>query len=406
MGKTLPLTGIRVVELGELIAGPFVGTLLAEFGAEVIKIERPGQGDIMRQFGPIAGGQSVFWIANARNKKSVVLDLKEAAGQGVLRDLLTKSDVLVNSLRPGTIEGWGLTDGKLRSAYPKLTISYVSAYGRGGPYSGAGGYDPIAQGFSGLSYATGDADGAPMRAGGAIPVCDFMAGMLGALGTVLSLYARKARHEEKGQIVDVGLYDAAFRMIGPLLTNYDLTGEIWKRNGNRSLSGAPTGHFKTSDGLWVCTSVHSDQHFKKLAQLIGHPEWISDERFASIKLRTQRSEEIELHVAKWIGENSRQDVIAAFNRSGLTIGPINSVADLSIDQHLKKRGCVQHEHPELGTIRVPDVVPRLEETPGTVRHPAPRLGAHTKEILCGLLGYSQTTFEKLITDQIVFSADT
>ena len=403
MGKSPPLSGIRVIELGELIAGPFIGTLLAEFGAEVIKIERPGQGDIMRQFGPIVSGESVFWLANARNKKSVVLNLKEAAGQAVLRDLLAKSDVLVNSMRPGTLEGWGLTDKELYAAYPQLTIAYMSAYGRGGPYSGAGGYDPIAQGYSGLSFATGDADGAPMRAGGSIPVCDFMAGMLGALGAVLSLYARKASQE--GQIVDVSLYDSAFRMIGPLLTNYDLTGEVWKRNGNRSLSGAPTGHFETSDGLWVCTSVHSDQHFKRLAELIGCPEWVQNERFTTLKLRTQWRDEIERPVRAWFRKHTRQDVIAAFNKADLTIGPINSVADLAIDEHLKKRGCTQHEHSILGNIRVPDVVPRLEGTPGSIRNVAPALGSHTREILCGLLNYTEAKFLKLVADQVAVQSE-
>jgi formyl-CoA transferase len=359
----------------------------------------------MRQFGPIANGESVFWVGNARNKKSVVLDLKQEAGQAVLRDLLAKGDVLVNSLRPGTLEGWGMTDSHLRSLYPQLVVVYMSAYGRGGPYSGAGGYDPIAQGYSGLSHATGEADGAPMRAGGAIPVCDFMAGMLGALGAVLSLYAQKVHRGEQGQVVDIGLYDAAFRMIGQLLTNYDLTGEVWKRNGNRSLSGTPTGHFETSDGLWVCTSVHSDQHFRKLAVLIGRPDWTSDERFASLKLRTQWRDEIERYVAAWIGERSREDVIAAFNHLGLTIGPINSVADLSTDEHLERRGSVLHAHPVLGTIRVPDVVPRLEGTPGTIRHAAPRLGAHTREVLSGLLSYSETRFKQLVADRVVYSAD-
>jgi formyl-CoA transferase len=405
MDKVLPLSGIRVVELGELIAGPFIGSLLAEFGAEVIKVERPGSGDIMRQFGPLAEGESVFWAVHARNKKSIVLDLKKEAARSVLRDVLAKSDVVINSLRPGTLEGWGLSDVNLRSLYPQLVIVYMSAYGRGGPYSGAGGYDPIAQGYSGLSHATGDADGAPMRAGGAVPVCDFMAGMLGALGAVLSLYARKAQKGVSGQVVDIGLYDAAFRMIGPLLTNYDLTGQIWQRTGNRSLSGAPTGHFRTRDGLWVCTSVHSNQHFEKLAVMLGQQGWLTDERFASLASRTRWRDDIDRCVAEWIAERSRAEVIASFKRLGLTIGPINSVADLAIDEHLGKRGVVSHQHPVLGAIRVPDVVPRLEGTPGSIRDAAPSLGAHTKEILCELLAYSSESVARLVADEVVACAE-
>lgn len=400
-----PLSNIRVLELGELIAGPFIGTLLGEFGADVIKVERPGQGDIMRQFGPLVGDESVFWISNARNKRSVIIDLKSAAGLAVLRDLLSKCDVLVNSLRPGTLEGWGLTDHEMRSTFPSLVIVYASAYGRNGPYSDAGGYDPIAQGYSGLSFATGEANGPPMRAGGAIPVCDFMTGILGAFGAVLSLYARKNCSSGEGQVVDVSLYDAAFRMIGPLLTNYDLTGEVWKRNGNNSLSGAPTGHFETFDGSWICTSIHSNQHFRRLAELIERPEWISDGRFASSKLRTQHRDEINMNVANWIRERPRQHVITAFEQVGLTIGPINSVAELSIDAHLRQRSIIYHDHPDLGAIRVPGIVPRLDRTPGTIRQPAPRLGAHTKEVLCGLLNYSESQFKNLVSNQIVYLAD-
>jgi formyl-CoA transferase len=396
-----PLSHIRVVELGELLAGPFIGTLLGEFGADVIKIERPGQGDILRQFGPIVDGESLFWVANGRNKRSVVINLQEAAGQTILRDLLSRTDVLINSLRPGTLDRWGLADIELRAAYPALVIVYASAFGRGGPYSSAGGYDPIAQGYSSLSDMTGEADGPPMRAGGAIPVCDFMTGILGALGAVLSLYARENTESHEGQVVDVGLYDAAFRMIGPLLTNFELTGVAWKRDGNHSLGGAPTGHFQTSDGSWICTSVQNDQQFTRLAQLVGRQEWIDDQRFSSLKLRTKNRNEIEEHVASWIYERSRHEVIGAFEKAKLTIGPINSVADLSLDPHLQQRGSAWHHHPQLGRVRVPDVVPRLERTPGEIRNPAPKLGAHTKEVLCGLLNYSDSRFQELISGGVV-----
>ncbi len=293
-----PLKGLRVLELGELLAGPLVGTLLGEFGAEVIKVERPGRGDVLRQFGPAYEGESLYWTVNARNKKSVVLDLGSDVAKPVLEDLIARADVLVNSLRPGTLEGWGFDEETLRSRYPRLVIVYASAFGRTGPKSNLGGYDPIAQGYSGLSFLTGEAAGPPMRAGGAIPVCDFMTGFAGALGAVMALYRRDASAAGHGATVDIALYDVAFRMLGPLLALQDLTGDTWKRDGNHSLGGAPTGHFQTSGGEWICTSVQNDAQFKRLAALIGRPEWLADKRFESLASRTRHRDAIEAVVVR------------------------------------------------------------------------------------------------------------
>ena len=390
-----PLHGVRVLELGELLAGPFIGTLLGEFGAEVIKIERPGNGDVLRQFGPIVAGESLYWLANSRNKKSVVLNLRNPVGREILRDLIAASDVLVNSLRPGTMEGWGFDEARLRTDFPRLVIVYASAFGRIGPYRHHGGYDPIAQGFSGLSYVTGEANGPPMRAGGAIPVCDFMTGIAGALGAVLSLYVRDATADGQGQAVDVALYDAAFRMVGPLLSNFDLTGRIWEREGNRSLGGAPTGHFQTSDRNWICVSVQNNDQFTRLAHLIGRAEWLDDPRFSDLKSRTANREMIESVVAGWIARRTRQEVIATFQSAKLGVGSINSVADLATDPHLAKRGYIWSEHPRLGMVRMPDVFPRLERTPGDIHDAAPALGADTLNVLNSLLHYSPSRCDEL-----------
>ncbi|MGD9867761.1 MAG: CaiB/BaiF CoA transferase family protein [Hyphomicrobiales bacterium] len=385
-----PLKGRMVLELGELLAGPFIGTLLGEFGAEVVKIERPGGGDVLRQFGPIVNGESLYWQANSRNKKSVVLDLQKEKARDILRELIGQADVLVNSLRPGTLEKWALDEESLYRLRPELIVVHASAFGRGAPYSDRGGYDPIAQGYSGLSHVTGEADGPPMRAGGAIPVCDFMTGLAGALGAVLSLYSRDARGGGRGQVVDVALYDVAFRMLGPLLGYFDLTGHVWQRDGNHSLGGAPTGHFKTADNHWICTSVQNNEQFARLARLIGHPEWLQDERFVNLKSRTRHRDAIEEVVSHWIASRPRHEVIEAFSGQGLGLGPINSVADLSQDVHLARRGSYWTEHPAIGRYRMPDVVPRLAGTPGTVRHAAPRLGEDTFAVLQQLLGYSES----------------
>ena len=390
-----PLKGIRVLELGELLAGPFIGTLLGEFGAEVIKIERPDRGDVLRQFGPAHDDESLYWTVNARNKKSVVLDLGSDAAKPVLADLIARADVLVNSLRPGTLEGWGFDEETLRSRHPRLVIVYASAFGRTGPKRELGGYDPIAQGYSGLSFLTGEAEGPPMRAGGAIPVCDFMTGFAGALGAVMALYRRDAGKSGRGASVDIALYDVAFRMLSPLLALHDLAGKTWKRDGNHSLGGAPTGHFQTSGGEWICTSVQNDAQFKRLATLLERPDWLVENRFASPASRTHQRDEIEEVVTRWIRKRSRSEVLAAFNEADLPVGPINSMADLAQDDHLL-RSVFWSEKNER-RYRQPTRVPKLagENEPQHVKSPA--LGEHTQEVLRELLGYSDERIEALVT---------
>ena len=381
-----PLEGIRVLELGELLAGPMIGTLMGEFGAEVIKIERPGRGDVLRQFGPIIDSESVFWKVNARNKKSVVLDLGTDEGTAVLGDLLGHCDVLINSLRPGTLEGWGFDEASLRARYPRLVLVYASAFGRDGPYGDRGGYDPIAQGYSGLSFLTGERDGPPMRAGGAIPVCDFMTGYAGALGAMMALYRRDASDGGgPAATVDIALYDVAFRMLAPLLAWHDLTGETWMRDGNHSLGGAPTGHFQTSGGEWICTSVQNDAQFRRLAALIGRRDWLDDPRFSSLASRTRHREAIEEVVSEWIASRSRDGVLEAFSGADLPVGPINSMADLARDAHLERSTLwtTQGER----KYRQPTRVPKLHEEPEPSHLSSAAIGEHTADVLRTLLGY-------------------
>ena len=393
-----PLSGLKVLELGELVAGPFIGTLLGEFGAEVIKVERPGRGDVLRQFGPIVGGESLYWRVNGRNKKSVVLDLETASGQTVLGELITRCDVLINSLRPGTLEKWGFTEESLKASFPGLVIVYVSAFGRTGPKASEGGYDPIAQGFSGLSDLTGEADGPPMRAGGCIPVCDFMTGVAGALGAVLSLYGRDRESPAQGQSVDIALYDVAFRMTAPLLSYFDLSQEVWSRSGNHSLGGAPTGHFLTSDDRWVCVSVQNDEQFRRLAQLVKRSDWLTDRRYADSASRTENRELICREFADWARLQTRRNLIESFDNHGLVAGPINDVADLAADPHLAARGYSRVQDDEIGEYRTPDIVPRLSGSPGSVRHRAPALGADTIDVLQRELSYSDAACARLMSE--------
>ena len=403
-----PLEGIRVLELGELIAGPFIGTLLAEFGAEVIKLERPGRGDLLRQFGPMVGGTSAFWQVNSRNKKSIVVDLNKKNGIAVFEDLVKCCDLIILSMRPGSLEARGIDEEKLKRLNPRLVIVFVSAFGRRGPQSGKGGYDPIGQGYSGLSYFTGERDGPPMRAGGAIPVCDFMTGLLGAFGAVLALFDNErgsVGRNKRNQIVDVALYDMAFRMIAPLLTYFDATGKALHRDGNNSLAGAPTGHFRSKEGHWLCLSVQNDEQFARCARLVDRVEWTGDSRFSTLESRTKHRDLINLEVAKWIARRTRSATLSEFERAGLPAGPINSIADIAADAHIASRGVKRVLDPELGQVRIPDAVPRLSEGPRYVDSPAPRLGEHTYQVLTDLLGYSLTRQKSLAVEGVIPQAN-
>ena len=343
-------------------------------------------------------GESLYWKVNARNKKSVVLDLGKAAGRAVLGELIARCDVLVNSLRPGTLDSWGFTEEGLKTSFPRLVIVYASAFGRTGPKASQGGYDPIAQGFSGLSDMTGDADGPPMRAGGSIPVCDFMTAVAGALGAVLSLYGRDRAPGGRGQSVDIALYDVAFRMTAPLLGYFDLSREVWSRNGNHSLGGAPTGHFPTSDGRWICVSVQNDEQFRRLARLMGRSEWLADHRYANLESRTRHREQICGEFADWAQSRTSRELIDSFDSHGLVAGPVNSVADMAADAHLAARGYGWVQDDDIGEYRAPDVVPRLSDTPGTVRRRAPALGADTIEVLKRELSCSDEACARLLRE--------
>jgi formyl-CoA transferase len=284
-------------------------------------------------------------------------------------------------MRPGVLEAKGLDENTFKALNPAVVLVYVSAFGRTGPYSNKPGYDPVAQGFSGLSNLTGARDGPPMRSGGAIPICDFMTGLLGAYGVVLALLDRLRRGTKEGQVIDVALYDMAVRMIGPLVTLNDLTGRTLERDGNSSLGGAPTGHFRTREGAWVCISVQNDEQFTRCACLVGRPEWLVDQRFNSLSSRTLHRDAINLAVSKWIADRTRNQVIAAFEREGLGVGPINTIADIAADPHLASRGLAFANDPVFGSCRFPSAVPILSKTPGRFDEPAPSLGQHTREVM-------------------------
>ena len=394
--RQLPLEGIRVLEVGELIAGPFACTLLGEFGADVIKIERPQRGDLLRLFGPQTDGEFVYWSMLARNKKSVAVDLSSTAGRVILGDLIKRSDILMDSLRPGVFDAWGFDDETLQSMNPRLITLHTSGFGRTGPYSSLPGYDPVAQAISGLSYMTGDPSGPPMRAGGSIPVCDFTSSFLGALGVCLAIIERYS--SEQGQVIDVALYDLAFRVLAPLLTLYDRSGEVYGRHGNRSLGGAPTGHFRTRDDRWLAISIQGDEQFVRCAQAIGREDWIENPDYRTIDARTVHREVIDGVMVDWVAVRTAEEVVDTLAANGLVCGVILTPADAAQDPHLNSRSLRRSGAD--GSL-LPWPVPMLSRTPGQSEGRAPDLGEQTAEVLTQVLGYTDDRVESLRSAGII-----
>ena len=396
----LPLEGIRVLDIGTLIAGPFGATMLGDFGAEVIKVEQPGIGDAMRGT-PVDGkaARSAAWLVEGRNKKSVTLNLRVQEGQDILRELVRVSDMVIENFTPGTLEKWGLGWEDLRKVNPRLIMVRVSGYGQVGPYSKRSGYDRIALGFSGYMYPTGFPDRFPVRP--AFPTADYNTGTFGALAAMFALYERDAKGGE-GQMIDLALYEAPFRITADLITRHAQTGEIRERIGNRNPTFSPAGTFETKDGRYVQIAAGGDNVFYRLAEAIGMPELIADPRTAKSRARIERADELEALLADWIAQHDFADIEARLVKANVPFGGIYTAADIAEDPHFAARGnIVTVEDAMEGTVTMPGVVPKLMGTPGRITHAGPPIGAHNAEILGGVLGKTGAEIAELVAAGVV-----
>lgn len=395
-----PLSGIRVLDIGTLIAGPFGATLLGDFGAEVIKVEQPGRGDNLRgtpQDGKAA--RPISWMVEARNKKSVSLNLRVKAGQEILRELVRGADVLFENFTPGTLESWGLGWDSLKEVNPSLIMVRVSGYGQTGPYSQRPGYDRIALGFSGYMYPTGFPDRFPVRP--AFPTADFNTATFGALAAMFALYHRDARGGE-GQMIDLALYEAPFRITTDLVGKFLSTGEVRQRIGNRNPTFAPAGTFETKDGRYIQIAAGGDNVFRRLATAIGRSEWITDERFATSGARIKRAEELEALLADWIRQHDFTEVEACLIGAKVPAGGIYTAEDIPTDpQYLARDSYIRIQDETAGEVAMPGVIPKLTGTPGQVKWAGPDLGAHNAEIYRELLGKTDAELEKLRADGVI-----
>jgi formyl-CoA transferase len=383
-----PLDGIRVLEMGQLIAGPFAGKMLGEFGAEVIKIEPPGTGDPLRKWRLLHEGTSVWWAAQSRNKQSVTLDLRSAEGQELARKLTEQSDVLIENFRPGTLESWGLGWEELKKINPGLIMLRVSGFGQSGPYRDRPGFGVIAEAMGGLRHLSGEAGRTPVRVG--ISLGDSLSALHGVIGILLALRHREQQNG-KGQVIDVALYESVFNMMESLLPEYSAFGEIRQPAGSALPGIAPSNAYRCRDGKYALIAGNGDSIFRRLMELIGRTDLGNDPALAQNDGRVKNVERIDIAIGEWAAKHSLDDALSALNEAKIPAGRIYDVADIAADPHYKAREMIVDATLADGTpIQVPGIVPKLSETPGKIDSAAAKLGEHTDEVL-GRLGIDSAT---------------
>ncbi|MDC3058432.1 CoA transferase [Litorivicinus sp.] len=375
---TGPLKGVRVIEMGSLIAGPYAGALLAQFGAEVIKIEPPGIGDPLRKWRKMDGDTSLWWYSQSRNKKSLTLNLKDPDAQAVLRDLVEDADVLVENFRPGTLEKWNLGWDRLSELNPKLVMLRVSGYGQSGPYSGKPGFAAIAEAIGGLRYLIGYADRAPVRTG--VSIGDTLASLYGVVGTLMAL--RHAEQTGEGQVVDVSLIESVLAVTESLIPEYGADGTVRERTGSSLPGIAPSNTYMTRDGRYLVLAANGDSIFQRLMQAIGRPDVADDPRFKHNDGRATASDQLDEILGGWCASVSLAEALHILEAASVPASGINSVAEVFEDEQLRARGAIEHHPLQSGLdLFMPSAVPKLSKTPGETRWLGPQLGAHNAEIL-------------------------
>jgi formyl-CoA transferase len=382
---TGPLAGLRLIEMGTLLAGPFCGQLLGDFGAEVIKVEPPNQGDPMREWGrEKAHGMSLWWPVVARNKKSVTLNLREAEGQAIARELIAKADFLLENFRPGTLERWNLGYEQLREINPRLIMIRVSGFGQTGPYAKRAGFGAVGEAMGGLRYVCGDPSTPPSRMG--ISIGDSLAATFACVGALSALHYRERTGQ--GQVVDSAIYEAVLNMMESLVTEYDKTGYIRERTGAILPNVAPSNVYPTRDGKMILIAANQDTVFGRLADAMGRPELAKDPRYATHTARGAVQQELDDLISDWTRTIDADRLEQLMDEFGIPSGKIYRTPEMLEDAHFRARqAIITTKHPQLGDLKMQNVAPKLSLTPGGVRSSAPDLGQHNAEVYGGLLGY-------------------
>ncbi len=397
----LPLAGIRVIDVATVIAAPYAASILGEFGAEVLKVEHPVGGDVARKFGtPTKRSDTLTWLSEARNKKSVTIDLHRKEGVQLFKDLAAQSDIICENFRPGTLEKWGVGWDVLHALNPKLIMLRVSGYGQTGPYKDRPGFARIAHAVGGLAYLAGMPKSTPVTPG-STTLGDYLSGLYGALGVLMALRWRELTGE--GQYIDIGLYESVFRCTDELAPAYAMYGTVRERHGPHIESACPYGHFPTKDGKWVAIACTTDKLFARLAEAMGRPELASSSLYGEQKTRLENRHDVNEIVRDWCGALTREEVLKRCHEKDAPAGPLNNIADIFGNRQFHaRRNLLAVDDPDVDeTIIIPNTVPRLSETPGRIDHLGPKLGQHTEEVLKGLLGLQDADIAELRAKRVV-----
>jgi len=400
MNKTAgPLAGVKVLELGQLIAGPFATAFLAWFGAEVIKVEPPGTGDPLRTWRVVHNGTSLWWHLMARNKKCVTLNLRVPEGQKIARELAKKVDVVIENFRPGTLEKWGLSYEELKKENPGLILARISGYGQTGPYAQRPGFAAVAEAFGGLRYVTGEPERPPVRPN--LSLGDSVAGLHAALGILMALYHRDAKGGS-GQVIDVALYEAVLNLMEGTIPEYDKAGVKREREGMRLTGIVPSGTYPCADGAYVVIGANGESIFRRFMMAIRREDLARDERLASNEGRSKHIDEIDEAITAWTMRRKSEEALKILSEADVPSGPIYSAAEMLTDPHYRARGVF--EDADLGggdKVKLPRMAPRLEATPGEMRWIGPALGEHNTDIYGRLLGYPAAELERLSREGVI-----
>ncbi len=388
------LAGLKVLDISNVIAGPFAAALLGDFGAEVLKVELPGAGDPMRAFPPHKDGKPLMWKATNRNKRAITLDLRKPEGQALLKRLLPRFDVLIENYRPGTLDRWGLDREALWKAQPGLIILRVTGFGQTGPYRNFAGFARLFEAYSGLTYITRAPGDAPMHPG--YPIGDPIGGIFGAFGVLAALVHRLKHPDAPGQEIDLSLTEAMLRLLEVLPIEYDQLGLVHEPAGNGSPYAAPAGVFRSADGEWVTFTAATQNVFERFCALVGRKDLLADLRFADNRSRMEHAGELNALVAGWIGARPLAEAVAQLSEAGVSVGPVYSNRQIMEDPHFRARAAiVKVQDEDFGAVAVPCVVPRLSATPGEARTSGPAPGRHNSEVYGGWLGLSEHDQDEL-----------